>query len=391
MYSQHDFQSQRGGAKGKIVNTGLVIASAIFSLVALEVGLRVYQAGWVYRFDKWAWNYQFINFRNQADPTSTWRLFTGSKYPVVFDAELGWVPKQDAQPNDNPWGTTVTIVEDGIRSNGDVEVQDVTKPILAVGDSYTFGDEVSDWETWPAQLQKLSGRRVINGGVFGYGIDQAFLRARELLSRYQFSTVIFSFILDDIHRCQLSERTFAGKPYFDFKDGRLTLENVPVPPPSREESKLLVALEHSLVAHAVMKRLFPEWWLVREVKVQNEEKGMEVACSLLHELETLTQMRGSELIVLIEYTPGEEFSASASMAVKNVLSCLSNPATRVLDLRLALSELAVKDPSRYNRLYRTPGGHMGPEGNEFVAREIAKSVNEKVVPEIHQSGPHSAS
>jgi hypothetical protein len=81
---------------------------------------------------------------------------------------------------------------------------------------------------------------------------------------------------------------------------------------------------------------------------------------------------------LIEYTPGEEFSASASMAVKNVLSCLSNPATRVLDLRLALSELGVKDPSRYNQLYETPGGHMGAEGNEFVALEIAKFLNAKV-------------
>lgn len=114
MGGQDDFQSQRGAAKKKIVNTALLITSVIFSLVAIEVGLRVYRAGWVYRFEKRAWDYQFINFRNQADPTSTWRLFTGSKYPVAFDAELGWVPKQDAQPNDNPWGTTVTIVEDGI-------------------------------------------------------------------------------------------------------------------------------------------------------------------------------------------------------------------------------------------------------------------------------------
>ena len=359
----------------KVVNTALLITAVIFSLVAIEVGLRVYKAGWEYRFDRRAWDYQFINFRNARDPFRIWRVFA-SKYPVAFDAELGWVPKQDAQPNDNPWGTTVTIGEGGIRSTGDEGVRDVTKPILAVGDSFTFGDEVSDWETWPAQLQTLSGRRVINGGVFGYGIDQSFLRARQLLSRYRFSTVIFSFILDDIHRCQLSERTFAGKPYFDFKDGRLTLENVPVPPPSRKESKLLVALEHSLLAHTVMSKLFPEWWLVREVKVQNEEKGMEVACSLLHELETLTQMRGSELIVLIEYTPEEERSASASMAVKNVLSCLSNPATRVLDLGSTLSRLKAQDPSRYKQLWQPDGGHMSAAGNTFVALEIMKVLPE---------------
>src|SRR6516162_8074461 len=73
----------------------------------------------------------------------------------------------------------------------------------------------SDWETWPAQLEKLSGTRVINGGVFAYGIDQAFLRARRLLDRYRFSTLIFSFISDDISRCRYSKVGSAGKPYFD--------------------------------------------------------------------------------------------------------------------------------------------------------------------------------
>jgi len=65
---------------------------------------------------------------------------------------------------------------------------------------------------------------VINGGVFAYGIDQAFLRARRLLDRYRFSTLIFSFISDDISRCRYSKVGSAGKPYFDFDDGRLTLE-----------------------------------------------------------------------------------------------------------------------------------------------------------------------
>jgi len=39
-----------------------------------------------------------------------------------------------------------------------------------------------------------------------------------------------------------SRRTSAAKPYFDFKDGRLTLENVPVPPPlsALKESSLLM-------------------------------------------------------------------------------------------------------------------------------------------------------
>ena len=48
------------------------------------------------------------------------------------------------------------------------------------------------------------------------------------------------------------------KPYFYFKDGQLTLENVPILPPPKK-SGLLIALEHSQVVHSVMKRLFPNW------------------------------------------------------------------------------------------------------------------------------------
>jgi hypothetical protein len=344
--------------KEKLVNAALFIATIIFSLLALEVGLRAYHGEW-----------EFVNFRFQQP-----NKFVGYH---TYDAELGWVPKQGQVDG---WGTTIRILENGIRSNGRGEVWDATDdPILAVGDSYTFGDQVPDSETWPAQLEKLSGRRVINGGVDGYGVDQSFLRARRFLSRYRFSSLIFSFIPDNIRRSQMSVMFATAKPYFDFKEGQLTLENVPVPPPSflpEKESELLVAFEHSRLVHAVMKRLFPEWWLrgPSETQVQDQEKGIKVACALLHELEGLTKSRGSELIVLAQH--GEIETPSQSMATERTLSCLSDPATRVLDLKPALSELRAKDPSRYHRLYN-PFLHMSAEGNQFVAQEILPILTER--------------
>ncbi len=53
-------------------------------------------------------------------------------------------------------------------------------PVLAVGDSYAHGDEVSDAETWVALLQPLIGRRTVNAGVSGYGLDQIVLRAEKV-------------------------------------------------------------------------------------------------------------------------------------------------------------------------------------------------------------------
>lgn len=344
--------------KEKLVNTALLIASFIFSFLALEVLLRAYHGEWGY-----------INFRFPQETRSDGR------HPIAFDAELGWVPNQGAWPDE------ITILEDGIRSNGSTEVPDTTEPIFAVGDSYTWGSQVSDRETWPALLEKFSGRRVTNGGTPGYGIDQAFLRARRILSRYRFSTVIFSFIPEDIRRCQMSVMFSDGKPYFDFKDGRLTLENVPVPPPSprQKESELLIALEHSRLVHSVMKKFFPTWWAADSIQVQDLHKGVEVACALLHELEGLTKSRRSELIILVQHGNWEDLVQHGNwedLAVKGVLSCLSDPATRVLDLAPALSELKAKDPSTYDRLYKPSGGHMTAEGNQFVAREILKILTQ---------------
>ena len=317
--------------------------------------------------------YKLTNFRNH------FAFLIGGASPAGFDPELGWIPKQGV------WGHNITILEDGVRSNGGGELRDWAAPILAVGDSFTFGSQVADWETWPAELEKLIGRKVVNGGVFGYGIDQAFLRARRLLSQHRFSAVIFSFIAADIYRSQLSEGWSRQKPYFDFKDGRLTLENVPVPPPSplSKENALLIAMQHSQLLHSVMSRLFPEWWSgSHTTQVHDDNKGREVACALLHELEALTKSHGTELIVLIQYMRGGESFESDSRAIKSVLRCISDPATRVLDTKQALFELKAEDPSRYERLYNF---HMTAEGNRFVALETSKLLTRNSA-EVDQSG-----
>jgi hypothetical protein len=344
--------------KEKFINASLFIVTMIFSLLALEIGLRAYHGEW-----------EFTNFRYpQANK------FVGYH---TYDAELGWVPEQQQA---TVWGKAVTILEDGIRSNGGREVKDRTEdPILAVGDSYTFGDQVADSDTWPAQLDQLSGKRVVNGGVDGYGVDQTFLRAQRLLNRYRFSAVIFSFIPDDLRRSQMSVMFATAKPYFDFKGGQPTLENVPVPPPSflpQKESPLLIAVEHSRLVNAVMKRVSPEWWLrgASETQAQDQEQAIEVACALLHKLEELTKSRGSELIVLAQHWEFEP--ASESLESERVLRCVADPATRVLDLKPALSALKSRDPARYHQLYN-PFRHMSAEGNQFVARELLPLLAER--------------
>jgi len=87
---------------------------------------------------------------------------------------------------------------------------------LVVGDSFTFGDNVSDNETWPACLERKLGRGVDNGGVFGYGTAQALRRASLKLAEKSYTTLVLSTLVGsydgDFERDRLSFRTGFPKP-----------------------------------------------------------------------------------------------------------------------------------------------------------------------------------
>lgn len=55
--------------------------------------------------------------------------------------------------------------------------------MLALGDSLTFGYGANPGESYPAQLQKLTGWSVVNGGVSGDTSAQALSRLPALLAR----------------------------------------------------------------------------------------------------------------------------------------------------------------------------------------------------------------
>ena len=132
------------------------------------------------------------------------------------------------------------------------------KRILILGDSFTFGDEVSDAQTYPHYLQTLlPDSEFINLGVHGYGHDQMLLYLEEEGLRYHPDLVILGFIDADMARNLLDFRDYA-KPRFELANGRLRLVNEPVPSPESElrrepfRSKFLDLL--GLLRHAVALR-----------------------------------------------------------------------------------------------------------------------------------------
>ena len=182
-------------------HTQFAIATAILTLCVISVGpellLRVY-------------NGKLLNGENllRENLTQTPR--------AEYDENLGWVPAKGH--HFRPPQERSHVDEFGLRSNGPLSLspnpKDSRDVILALGDSFTFGDRVSDHETWPAQLELLTGRQVLNGGVFAYGVDQVYMRAVALLETYDTDLVLLALINDDINRTELSY--FSGwKPYFE--------------------------------------------------------------------------------------------------------------------------------------------------------------------------------
>jgi hypothetical protein len=121
--------------------------------------------------------------------------------------------------------------------------------ILVFGDSFTFGEEVGDDETYSHFLeQMLGGIEVLNCGVEGYGHDQMLLYLKGEGVRYRPDIVILGFVGQDMQRNLLEFRDFA-KPRFALQGGRLVLKNTPVPTPAellddeRHRSRALDLLE----------------------------------------------------------------------------------------------------------------------------------------------------
>lgn len=107
----------------------------------------------------------------------------------IYNKNLGWLYNNKT--------------ELGERNRGELaKSKRVPYYALAFGDSFTFGTEVSDKDTWPYKLEEISHAPVLNFGMPGYGIDQIYWMFEEKSARLNSKYVIFGFISDDIRRAQ---------------------------------------------------------------------------------------------------------------------------------------------------------------------------------------------
>jgi hypothetical protein len=116
--------------------------------------------------------------------------------------------------------------------------------VLALGDSFTFGDAVEQTEAWPYQLARrlnASGAReryeTLDAGVSGYGTAQELLLFRTLKPLFTPDVVVlgFSIVNDELDNLCIEESTYRPKahvPCFTLTDDRLIVRE-PTPMPAR--------------------------------------------------------------------------------------------------------------------------------------------------------------
>ncbi|MEO8337585.1 MAG: SGNH/GDSL hydrolase family protein [bacterium] len=191
-------------------------ARVAFRVPALASRLQVpdglgWRRQWVQRHKDAGANFRFTF--DQFDSTLGWRTRPNIRNMTVYDHKIlntnsgGFRGTQDfATPTDT--GTT---------------------RILLLGDSFTFGESVSDSESYPNRLQQMLPRaEIMNFGVHGYAHDQMLLLFKEQGVAYNPDIVMLGFVSDDMGRNVVDFRDYA-KPYFALENGTLHLEGTPVP------------------------------------------------------------------------------------------------------------------------------------------------------------------
>jgi hypothetical protein len=341
--------AQLGGSNPRWRRVVYSLLPLFILLVGLEVVVRVIRAPlWFRSFRELRLNLAHRNF--PAEP-----------HPV-----LGYVPSTTGHALESRWGSRVTIDAEGFRSNGRPSPGSTGTPIVAVGDSFTFGDQVDDDETWPAYLEAILRRPVHNGGVFGYSLGQSTLRAEEILAGMPAEFLVVSVYPDDINRCEFSKR-YAPKPYFDIVDSRLVLhvpgERGPPSPEDERRRQIKNALGYSALLDAIFFATVKVWWYKEErsTRVHPPGEGLKIARLLVERIGSLCHERGCVPLIVSQ---GPALSDETTELLKHA----ERQGILTLDLIGRVTALAGDDPEIMVRYFDR---HMTPAGNRWVAEEIA--------------------
>jgi lysophospholipase L1-like esterase len=311
----------------------LVCLSSVSTLVALEVGARLY-----------------------AKATATERGMT-------FDPELGWRPRPFVTKFDSVWGATrpARTNSRGWRDRERTyEKPPGTLRAIALGDSYTFGTDADDGERFTDLLQNRTGLEVVNLGVAGYGTDQE-LRVLEIEGvRYQPDIVIltvcvFNDLADIGH-----ERLYSWpKPYYTLEQGELRLSKP-------ELTWGMRARTASYLVEFLFQRVLNDPRTPRAA-IRTPVNTAQLFDALARRIASVTTRHGARLVAVLAYPPprlGPRFTAVG----RQMMATLEAAGVPTLDTQKLFDDHGLAE----DKAYWPSGVHWTAEGHRIVAEGLTR-------------------
>jgi hypothetical protein len=292
----------------------------------------------------------------------------------IYDPSKGWIPKPNLREVRAFNNKILNTNSKGFRGKKDFPYlkNNARLRILILGDSFTFGDEVNDDETYSSYLQEmLPHTEVINMGVHGYGHDQMLILFKEEGVKYQPDIVILGFLQLDMSRNLLEFRDYA-KPRFVVERGELKLTGAPVPRPEEilrwDWTRPRIIDLFSLIRHRIEKLLGLQQ---REMEEITTAILMELIRSVesIHAIPILAFLpRGREIAMDIGVLPDEKYMLSI---------CQQNEKAECFSTRPHFAAKIAKGESFKSSGHWEPAAHL----------TVAEAIKHYLVDEGHLTAP----
>ena len=299
---------------------------------------------------------------------------------TTYDNFVGYIPSAGFASRISAGGwedELVTIDQNSFRATGNdsSEITD-NSVILTIGDSFTFGDQVSDSETWPSCIERRTKRRTLNAGVGGYGAAQAVRRASVITQQRIVDTAILSvFLRTDFHRDRMKFRTGFPRPaVIQSEDGLSYAEVPPINSPGTKYQPgekfriVLSAQKYSLLINKLIGWVGFDATGMRRAEIH--DNAAEIDQIIEFTVRELSNISATFKFIVLQYAQHDfpELNSESERIKALLLSRAQLENIPVIDTYNRLeAELTV---SERNIWY----GHHTPYGNQLVCDEIYQAI-----------------
>lgn len=329
--------------------------------------------------------------------------YSDSGVTLEYDPLLGWKPLENSTNRNGLYHYNSAAVRADREYSPEPDTGVVR--VLLFGDSFVHGDEVPVEDCFaertPALCESLGASRpveVINLGVPGYGLDQAFLRLQRCAGKFHPDVVVVGFQPENVMRVTNIIRLFYfthtglpfSKPRFLLGEGELSVVNSPCIPPEEvatvlEDPSSWEAMKYEDYYHAA--DYVPTWWrrsrligfleAVIEAKrnppwrpFEIDSEGSQITLELLERCAEECEKISADMLVLhlpVEYNV-RQWQEEGRFTYQALLDTIDER-YELIHTEDMLSNAAGDDPRSLYKIH-----HYSARGHAVVAKALAQAL-----------------